>query len=89
MISKPPSMEANANASAIASAFCLFFANTPLKKLNHRKSNQHVVSKTLVVDHPRASKGHQLRHEICQKIYTAGISGQRFDTFDFTEFQQL
>ena len=29
------------------------------------------------------------RHEICQKIYTAIFSGQRFYTFNFTEFQQL
>ena len=29
------------------------------------------------------------RHEICQKFYTARFSGQRFYTFNFTEFQQL
>ena len=28
------------------------------------------------------------RHEICQKFYTAGLSGQRFYTFNFTEFHK-
>ena len=30
-----------------------------------------------------------IRHEICQKFYTAGFSGQRFYTINFTEFQQF
>ena len=29
------------------------------------------------------------RHEICQKIYTAGFSGQKIYTLNFTEFQQF
>ena len=29
------------------------------------------------------------RHEICQKSYTAGFSGQRIYTFNFPEFQRL
>ena len=31
----------------------------------------------------------QIRHEICQKNYTARYSGQKFYTLNFTEFQQV
>ena len=30
-----------------------------------------------------------LRHEICQKICTAGFSGQKFYTLNFTEFNSF
>ena len=30
-----------------------------------------------------------IRHEICQKFYTAKFSGQNFYTLNFTKFQQF
>ena len=36
-----------------------------------------------------SSKKQPVRHETCQKLYTAAFSGQKFYTLYFTEFQQL
>ena len=44
---------------------------------------------TACCDHLLSREYLPSRHDICQKFYTVGFSGQKFYTLIFTEFQQF
>ena len=59
-----------------------------------RQGKARQVHKLQLITAPTSNKHHHHhhhnhRHEICQKIYIAGFSGQKFYTLNFDEFQQL
>ena len=78
-------------------AAALFFGRTLLMLKSNTRWNFVFYSKEFILINVIvcifwSSQSHtwtQTKHEICQKLYTAGFSGQKFDTLHFTVVQQF